>query len=173
METNIILSPPWYTFMNEVKHTIGADNTVDVCDLITTTSPFQLPIIVHENAEKAQALANILKSGITIGNVAIVVLVYADGVLVQPKAPESAEDLFGITKVALADNPLCTAVEAAPMFPFGPEIVWPIFSKSIIQFFNDDLSDYYNDYNEVTAKVFEKILNLSPGGFYLHPSTAK
>ena len=38
-----------------------------------------------------------------------------------------------------------------------------VFTKSVIQFFNDDMSDYYRNFNGVTADVFNDILVLDYG----------
>ena len=37
-------------------------------------------------------------------------------------------------------------------------VVYAIFKKEVIQFFNDDISDFYCNYNEVAAKVFNEVL---------------
>lgn len=171
METTVKLSPPWYTFMNEVKHTLGSDSLVKVGDLNTSSSPFILPVTVANEA-KAKALAAITKPFATIGNVVVKVEISYNGTLITPEAPTSAAELLAVTETALKGNTLYVRAQESAMYPGGPTIVWPVFTKSVIQFYNDNLADLYSNYNGVTAAVFANVLNVQPGkNLNLYPST--
>lgn len=172
METHVKLSPAWYTFWNKVNQTLGADPAVSVGQLQTNNQPYIIPITVN-NAPKAQALANIVVPYIQLGGIKIDIQIsISGGEPFVPQTPSTAQELYEMTQTALTGNTLLNSIQLAPLFPNAPDVVWPIFSKSVIQFGNDDLSDYFHNFNGVTASVFKTVLNLTPGGFMLYPTTS-
>lgn len=172
MQTSVALSPPWYTYWYMVSNTLGNDPSVTVSPLQTGSSPYIIPVAVAD-AKKAQALANIVNPVAVFGNISVAIQVSNGGKVLTPVAPSSSQELGDMVQAALAGNSLLTQVVVQPIFPGGKDVVFPIFTRSVIQFPNDDLSDIYHDYNGVTAAVFKNVLNGSPGGFLIYPSTAK
>jgi hypothetical protein len=167
------LSAPWYTLWNEIKATIGNDSDVSVGDLDTSRSPFIVPIKVN-NHDKAVAIASIMALHHQLGNVSVDVQVKdPNGTIVQPVTPSSAQALTELVQVALAKNNLFEKVVVKPLYPGARDIVYPVFSKAVIQFYNDDLSDLYNNYNNVAASVFSDVLNPAPGGVSVYSSTTE
>jgi len=62
----------------------------------------------------------------------------------------SLDQLMGICKDALTGNPLF--VEAIQQTPLpGLQRVAVIIAKEVVQFYNDDVSDAFGNYNAVTA----------------------
>ncbi|MFC5467372.1 hypothetical protein ACFPPD_01495 [Cohnella suwonensis] len=59
---------------------------------------------------------------------------------------------------------------------FGVTYFYPVFKVRVVQFGNDDLSDFYGNYNNVTAIVFREVLHRTfsgitiqcPAGYLLH-----
>lgn len=47
-----------------------------------------------------------------------------------------------------------------------------VFKRGVVQFYNDDLSDLYGNYNEVAENVFAKLLKLQINDFSCSASTA-
>jgi hypothetical protein len=141
------LSPPWYTLWNEIKASIGNDPGVTVNPLVTSQQPFIVPIQVKNGS----------------------------GQIVQPVIPSSPDELVKLTQTALTGNKWFVEVvkKAFSPMPHSPVVVYPVFSKAVIQFYNDDLSDLYNNYNNVVAFVFKDVLNPAPGGIMFYSSTAK
>ncbi len=169
------LSPPWYTLWNEIKASIGNDPGVTVNPLVTSQHPFIVPITVTDN-NKAVGVASIMRSQYTLGNITVVVQVKnGSGQIVQPVVPSSPDDLVNLAKTALTGNKWFVEVvkKAFSPLPHAPVVVYPVFSKAVIQFYNDDLSDLYNNYNNVVAFVFKDVLNPAPGGIMFYSSTAK
>ena len=167
------LSPPWYTLWNEIKASIGNDPDVSVGDLDTSKSPFIVPIKVN-NRDKAIAIASIMTLHHQLGNVRVQVEVEdQNGNVVLPVSPSSVKALTEIFELALTKNQWFEQVVSKPRVPGSSEVVFPVFSKGVIQFFNDDLSDLYNNFNNVVAFVFRDVLNPAPGGFSVLCSTAE
>jgi len=55
----------------------------------------------------------------------------------------------------------------------GRLAVFPIFSKAVVQFPNNDIGDLYFNFNDVAAKSFRNVLEGAPGGIILPVSTDK
>lgn len=167
------LSPSWYTLWNEIKASIGNDPDVKVNPLVTKSSPFEVPIDVTGH-DKAVAIVSIMALRHQLGNITVDIQVKDEkGNVVSPETPESPEQLVEMVKKALGNNAWFVDVVAKSPFPHARTIVYPVFKKDVIQFFNDDLSDLYNNYNNVVAFVFGDVLNPAPGGFSLYCSTAQ
>lgn len=166
------LSPPQFTYFNEVKSSIGNDPSVEVLNLIEFPegTGYLIPIIV-DNRKKARALATILNLQKELGNIVVNLIVIYDRSIVRPYGRTfTAEGLVDLYKDALATNRYFKFAEEKVFAP-GTNSVYPVFTKSVIQFFNDDISDHYNNFNEVAAFVFRDILNEEINGILINPST--
>ena len=168
------LSPPWYTLRNEIKCSVGYDRGVAVGPLDTTNTPYIVPIAVSGD-DKAVALASIMNAEFPMGNITVAVQVKnSEGVVIKPKTPSSAEELGEMVKTAFGGNALFSEVVVQSFFPGSPfKAVYAVFDKSVIQFYNDDLSDLYRNFNRVAAFVFREVLNPAPGGIALYCSTVE
>lgn len=163
----IKLSPPWFTFANEIKYTYGMSPYVHVEDLVQVGNNYELPITVCNN-KIATALRQILPLNRDFGGVIVNVIIYTSSKMIVPI--ENIE----YTPETLADT-ICTALYRNSLFvgtiltegKFNPEQidilgqVVVIIKKYIIQFYNDDISDICNNYNQIAAIVFSDISNLS------------
>ena len=120
MEENVQvqLSPPWITYFNELKNSIGADSTVTVGPLIPVGGNYI--ILVHAlSNEKARALATLLKSFVQFGNVSVTVIVTNnENEIVNPfPCPLDAFEIAHLFQVALENNPYFEQVVVQPQFP--------------------------------------------------------
>jgi len=166
------LSPPWYTLRNQIAATIGSDPSVHVSELDRSQQPY-LVKITCAGLPQAQATASIMKLLRDGGSWALRVEVYAQGQPVAPVIPQSAEQLAGLVRTAFANNPLFVDVHTRPLTMGGRLAVFPIFSKAVVQFPNDDIGDWYFNFNDVAAKSFGNVLEGAPGGIILSVSTDK
>jgi len=71
--------------------------------------------------------------------------------------------LSELIEVGLAKNGWFEQVVIQPLVPGGASVAFIVFSKAVVQFFNDDLSDLYHNYNNVVAFSFKDVLNPAPG----------
>lgn len=162
MEENVQaqLSPPWITYFNELKNSIGADPTVTVGPLIPVGGNYI--ILVHAlSNEKARALATFLKSFVQFGNVSVTVIVTNnENEIVNPfPCPLDAFEIAHLFQVALENNPYFEQVVVQPQFPGGPNVVFPVFTAGVIQFFNDDISNLCQTFTGVATNVFRDVMN--------------
>ena len=72
----------------------------------------------------------------------------------QPPAP-----LPSLAPQALAGNTYFDSVLTTKN-PFGGSRAYAIFAPKVIQFFNDDLSDAYSNFNDVAGQVFNTVFAL-------------
>jgi hypothetical protein len=165
------LSPPWYTLWNEIKSTIGNDPGLSVSKLDTSKKPYLVKITITD-FNQAQATASIMKLNYDMGDVAVeVAILDQNGQPVSPVIPQSAEQLSEFVQTAFTHNGWYVGVNMRPIQMGGPMVVFPIFSKAVIQFPNDDIGDWYFNFNEVAARAFGQVLEGMPGGIGLYPST--
>jgi hypothetical protein len=169
------IPPPQNTLWAKVKYTVGVTPGVEVGDLIDKTGGifYVVPIKVNDTSQ-AVAVASIMKLSQTIGRITVTVQVTdGQGQAANPVTPTSPEQLADLVRKALSTNPLFkdVVVKAAGIGP--RKRVFPVFSKSVIQFPNDDLSDLYGNFNGVAAAVFQDVLVTEAGGYSLAASTAE
>lgn len=166
------LSPPWYITWNEVKAAVEKTPGVTVGPLDVSKQPYAVPITVQDH-DQAVAMASILVP--RDGPYVTVQVTDGAGATVPPAAPANAEELASMFQTALAGNPYLAAVKIRPFGPFpeSPLAVWPLFAPAVIQFYDDDTSDYFGNFSGTVAAVFQRILNPAPGGIRVCPSTAR
>ncbi len=164
---NIRLSPPWYTFANEIKYTYGLSPYITVHDLEGEEDRYTLPIKVYNN-DIATALRNILPLTTIIGNITIDIVVLNSRNKVVPVTNKAytPQTLAQTFCTALYKNPLfigtvLTAKKLPTLMQSTIGDVAIVIRKSVVQFFNDDISDLCSNYNEVAAKVFGLVTNLN------------
>lgn len=165
------LSPPWFAIANQIKYTIGLTPGITVGELSTAQQPYQLPITVQDPAQ-AQALAAILKPQYSLGNIEVQVQINPGTQEVKPAAVTNPAQAVQLIQIALKGNPLLVDVLVKQVGPWAPPAVWPIFTKSVVQFFNDDISDYYSNFNGVTADIFRTVLLEAINGTSVNCSTS-
>ncbi|MFD1884522.1 hypothetical protein [Paenibacillus wenxiniae] len=170
--TVVHVSPPWYTVWNQIHSTIGQDASVTVEPLDTSHNPYVVEIVVKD-ADKGAALAAILVPSYPFGGVSVEVQVV--DVSGKPYQPAVAKDIQGVANLfqtALKENPLFTSIEVRPYLPIqSSQVVFPIFAATVIQFYNDNMVDFYGNYNNTAAAVFHHILLQAVNGITVLAST--
>jgi len=158
VETNLKLSPPQYTYFNFIKHAIGHDDCLEVLEMQETVEGDYLIQIEVQGRRKARALAAILELHKPISNFNVYIEILNNGQPVEPQEDyETMRDFIAMFKTALNTNCYFESVKVGQTLAGSP-LIFLIFKKDVIQFFNDDLSDFYNNYNGVVAHVFREIL---------------
>ena len=152
------LSPPWITLWNKFVNTFGCDPAVKVGKLDTSqTALYTIPIVVDDKS-KGTALATVIRSKFPMGNITVVTAVQnSNGVAWAPIIIQSEDETVAVFKAALTGNPLFVDAVKRAAPPNFPD-VFIIMTKSIVQFYNDDLTDYYFNFNGVTAQVLSELV---------------
>jgi hypothetical protein len=161
-EKNVKLSPPWYTLHHKITYTIGADPTVQVLPLRSGDKAYYIDII--KKAGNPYALAAILRDVYPLGNITVYVQVYDQyGQPVKGELPVGTDPVTAVkvaVELALQSNSYYVEVLTPEKIPFKPQLaqVVLVVKKAVIQFWNDDLSDYYGNFNAVADDVFAEVI---------------
>jgi hypothetical protein len=157
----LALSPPWHAVARQLHNTVGQTPGVIVNEPMPQGSKYFIDIMVH-NARRAASLRLILKR--KYGDNITVVRVFGPdgrevsaprlcptvGVLCSPQV-----ELARHFETALAGNRLF--VRAFPFRSGLESVVWVETAKEVIQYWNDDLSDFHGNSNEVAMRVFGSV----------------
>ena len=167
------LSPPEATYYNEIRNTIGRDPLVQVGSLVETPSGDFVVTLTVRGERKARALATLLVRRRNFGNIRFTVRVRTSGgqtvrPITSPLTPQQIAELY---RRAFDTNELFSFVRVRRIF--GSTFVYPVFRARIVQFFNDDLSDLYGNYNNVAAFTFRSVLRNRISGTAIQFSTRR
>lgn len=171
-EVRVSLAPPEITYFNEIKHSVGVDPLVSVGPLRQVSgSGFSVTLTV-KGLRKAKALATLLILNKTLDNLRIRVRVRtSEGQSVSPITGSLTPlQLAKLYRTAFRSNKLFCFVSTRAIF--AKIYVYPVFKLRIVQFPNDDLSDFYLNYNNVAAFVFRDVLRNSISRTSIQFSTA-
>ena len=150
--SKVRLSPPWITFVNEIKQLFAEDMDVKVKydDENYTVS------LYVDNTDKANALAKLLPQKKEFGNVTLTIEVI----------PANKEDLTDeqLFQEAFSGNPamqLCISYDT----PFG-KITYVVFQKKVVQFFNDQLDDINGNKSMLFQDIARDVFGENSKVFY-------
>jgi hypothetical protein len=156
------LSPPWYLFQSKMKATIGNDSCVQVSNLTEggSQSSANYLLDIHVSCDnmgnKAQALADLLVRTYSFGNPTVQVRIFDSGgrlALASP-IPSDPNATSALMQEALSTNRLFVGVHPGRgRFPISIE-----FKHEVVQYFADNLSDYYGNMTQVASEAFRDIL---------------
>lgn len=148
------LSPPWYAYHRKVQALFGRDPEVHIKDLADLgNGEFSYMILVY-NKKKAEAIKAILPQSVKMGNVTISVAILGPGEDDIESCQKTVTEMF---QDAFSGNPV---FEKAVERTVGAiKMSYCIFAKEVIQFWNDDLSDFYGNYNGLASDIAREILN--------------
>lgn len=148
INNTVKLSPPWLTFVNEVKAMFK--NDPDIVGMYDDTD--NVLRIMVDNPSKADALEKLLPGTVDFGNVKLKIMV------IPSNEKESTIELL---KRAFAGNDILKDAVTIET-PFGPRN-YVVFKKEIAQFFNDDLQDINGVKSILYADIARDIFT-NPGG---------
>lgn len=120
------LSPPWITYVNELKELFGKDPQIEI---VYDDDKHEVKLYVND-MNKSDALASILPPTKTFGNVELLINVVP------------SNDCIGygsILRDAFSKNPVVSDVVEVDT-PFG-RLCYLVFKKEVAQFYNDQMDD--------------------------------
>jgi hypothetical protein len=156
----LALSPPQYTLQNQLENSIGASPCVTVQEIREENGVFLIDVVGCDEAVCA-GLAYVLKPEYNYGGIQVQVRVLdKNGVLVEAQESLGDDPMSEIKKLfqdALKDNPYFSKVIDSEQGFFMPAL-WLEFQAEIIQFFTDNIGDFYGNGNYVAADVFSEVM---------------
>lgn len=162
---NRYISPPWYTLRNQIACTFGDNSHIKVSELGETSSASYTLAIYARDLTSAISTKAILPPTYKFGNIIVDVNVFYQNTLlntVSKTKNSQPENIALLFNNALKYNNLFKNVFLPKQNPYFkvPDVAI-IIKKSIVQFYNDDLSDFYFNYNEIASNVFNNICLLT------------
>ena len=154
---NMKLSPPWITFVNEVKALFGEDPEIKI---VYDNETYTLKLFV-DDSDKAMALAKLLPEKKDFGNVELKVII----------VPANVDD-YAIDQVfnkAFDGNPVLSYT-AAYDSPFG-KVSYAVLQKKVVQFFNDQMDDINGNKSMLFQDIAKDIFGSDHGIFYCTEAT--
>ena len=153
MEKKTKLSPPWITYYSELTKFFGNDPEVHT---MFNEENMTISIFV-DDTDKADALTSLLKPCVEFGNVNVAINV------IPPN--NSQKTTLELMKIALANNPVCKEFKMVTDV-FGNEINYAIFSREVVQFFNDNIGDPNGLKTMLCSQIAEDIFKEHDGVFF-------
>jgi len=148
-EIKLKLSPPWITGVNYIKALFGADPDINIT---YDNDKVEVKLFVN-NADKADAISQLLPTERWFGNVVLTITV----------VPGNNEYKRFATNKELFD----TAFDRNPVYAYCKEvqsilsdrITYVVFKNKVVQFFNDNLNDIHGLisilYEDIADELFE------------------
>ena len=128
------LSAPWYTYQKKVEALFALDNEIEVGDVHTDEDGnYAFEITVH-NAAKFIALDRVMPKTVTFGSVTLKI----DVNNVEDNSTATAIELY---RTLFEGNRIIKDIKDVKDFT-GTVHGYVRFQPDVIQFFNDDISDY-------------------------------
>ncbi len=152
-ENIIKLSPTWHTYHRKVNALFGKDPDIIIKDLAKIDDGSYTYMMLISNKEKAAAIKAILPSTVTFGSINV------NACILGPEEDEiipitgSEVDIY---KSAFSGNPIVTQI--LEIKASGISFAYCIFKKEIVQFWNDDLSDYRGNFNGLPSDIARELL---------------
>ena len=153
------ISPPWFTFVSELKAMFGEDPDIR----IEHTNEFEIKMYVND-VDKASALYLLMPYSRDYGNVGVVIEV------IPPNGEQSSidhEDYSELFKAAFKNNPVLSYVQKVEGL-LGFNATYVVFKNKVVQYFNDNLCDINGNtstlYEDIARDIFEK--NIESGIFF-------
>lgn len=149
------LSPPWNTIRNMLVALFIDDDEITVKPIHDNGDGTYSITLESPNATKVCALSRILRGEFIFGNVTLKIK-YA--VTNGSKVAEdyNKNDLYDIVLEALASTPAVVDIKRVENF-VGDEFIVVEFAKEVVQFYNDDLKDFYGNWNGTFVDVAKEI----------------
>lgn len=149
------LSPPWYTYHKKVQALFKDDPQVTVRNMGSTDSGNYGFMILISDKKKADAVKAILKNKIEMGNVTVTITILGPD---EDDIVGSADkDDISTYEAAFSGNPIFSRTVSETIFGFSAK--YCVFNCEVIQFWCDDVSDFYGNYNGLAEDIAREVLN--------------
>ena len=156
-KTTVGLQSPWVTLRNKLDAFFREDQYVTVEQIPEDSGAEKdINIIVAGDKEKANALSVLLVDCIHMGNIIVnVVVSNDDGTPIDFMDDTDVE----LIKKALSGNPEFDDIKEI-VDPMHMTHTYVLFRPNVIQFWNDDISDYYGNWNGLMEDIAREIFDV-------------
>lgn len=147
------LSPPWYIHRNKLNALFKEDDQVTIGELVEGPNGQYTAEITVSDKEKQAALQQIILQNVNIGNVKLT-FTFADPLDIPQANDDVSLDTF---IAAFKGNPILVKAMNA-VNPWEIPVNIAIFRKEVIQFWADNMADFYGNYNGLAVDIAREVL---------------
>lgn len=158
------VSNPWYTLWRKIYFTLSQDEEVSVSGLNKENDNKYNIVVTAKQMHTAYALSQVIKPIFSFGNVKVEVIVKHQNIGILPSTKEDEqfmdEEVGLLICAEFRNNKLFKGVVLVPKKEeslFAGKVVI-LFAKEVVQFYNDDVTDIFGNFNELVAYVFADII---------------
>ena len=144
----LFIEAPWYTHQKKVKALFERDPDITVGQIYEPEdgdADFAFDIEVR-NHEKFLALDRVLSKQKVFGNVNLAITLFDE------ENADGGDDLIALYETVFKDNPILKDVKDV-LDPAGTRIGYIRFQPEVIQFPDDDTSDYNGNWNGLAEDI--------------------
>lgn len=147
------LATPWNTYNNKVKALFEYDPDIEVGELVSDDDGYHFDIGVKKH-NKYLALSRLLPLKKKFGNVEVSIIIYDE---------ENNDVKYDINlyKVLFEGNRIVKDIKTVAD-PAGYEHNYVRFQPDVVQFYNDDLSDYSGNYTGLAMDIAKEVFEDAP-----------
>ena len=149
------LSPPWWSYQRKVKALFGSDPEVRVRDLFQVDEGNYTLFIIIRSEKKAQAIRALLPRCVEFGGTTVTSRIFIPVDECEVRVGMQGNDIQ-LVEEAFTGNPIFDRVEAIGMGLFN--FAYCIFKKEVIQFWDDDISNFYGLHTTLAETIALEIL---------------
>ena len=151
MANNFKLASPWTAYYRKIQALFGEDPDIKI---VFDEEEYTLHLLV-DNAEKADALMQLLPTEVNFGNVTLKVAVI-------PANKDVAPSRITLLKTAFQGNPAFSFTWSADGM-FSSPIHYVVFANKVVQYYNDDLGDINGNRSTLYQDIAKEIFGESEG----------
>ena len=150
------LSPPWWSYQRKVKALFGSDPEVRVRDLFQEDEGNYTLFIIIRSEKKAQAIRALLPRCVEFGGTTVTSRIFIPVDECEVRVGLTGSDVQ-LVREAFTGNPVFDRIEETEYKGFSA-FTYCIFKKEVIQFWNDDLSNFYGLHTTLAENLADDIL---------------
>ncbi|MCR1839689.1 hypothetical protein [Murimonas intestini] len=113
-------------------------------------------LMLVDNQEKSEAIKALLIQNVDFGGITLTATIFGP---TEDDVRPSEKPELELYEDAFTGNPLFEQTKVRSLA--GISFEYCIFKKTVIQFWNDDLSDYYGNYNGLPTDIAKDVLRES------------
>lgn len=147
------IEAPWYTHQKKIKALFENDQDITVGDIYEVDNDdvdYAFDIEV-KNHDKFMALGNVIHGIKEFGNVRLAIVLYDE----ENRDIHPGADLF---KTIFDGNKIVKDIKSTTD-PAGVEHVFVCFQPEVVQFFDDDLTDYNGNFNGLAEDIARDVFD--------------
>ena len=145
---SVALSDPWSTYQRKLKALFENDDCIEIGDLYGDKSPYTIPVKIF-GQHKASAFQRLVVNPVQFGNVTV----NLDVEVISDNVDNMLED----ARILFANNDSVVDVKVVDDVTGTPH-GFVLFEPEVVQFFNDNLSDYYGSETTLYQTIAKELL---------------